>query len=102
MCKSRRASEKKDIRHDLFSSLLDASDEEADGGAKLSDRELLGNIFVFLLAGHEVRTTELFQAPRITAETSPRLQLIHFASRLHYSHSTKKSKKSYIKTSRMY
>ena len=42
MCEARRASEKKQERHDLFSSLLDASDEEADGTAKLTDRELLG------------------------------------------------------------
>lgn len=56
----RRGSEKKEERHDLFSSLLDASDGEADGAAKLSDREMLGNIFVFLLAGHEVR---LFCSP---------------------------------------
>ncbi|KAF7793524.1 hypothetical protein EIP86_004638 [Pleurotus ostreatoroseus] len=63
MCAARRAvaaeekaeAEAKAARHDLFSSLLDASDDEADGlgGAGLSDRELLGNIFIFLLAGHE-------------------------------------------------
>ncbi|KAJ3552928.1 hypothetical protein NM688_g3893 [Phlebia brevispora] len=53
MCAARRALETKEERHDLFSSLLDASDDELDGGAKLTDRELLGNIFIFLLAGHE-------------------------------------------------
>ena len=31
MCHTRRAVEKKQEQHDLFSSLLDASDEEADG-----------------------------------------------------------------------
>ena len=42
----RRTSEKQE-RNDLFSSLLDASDEEdlSEGGAKLSTRELLGQLF---------------------------------------------------------
>lgn len=44
MCEARRASEKKEERYDLFSSLLDASDGEADGSAKLTDRELLGRL----------------------------------------------------------
>ena len=42
MCQARRAAEKKEERHDLFSSLLDASDEEVDDGKRLTDRELLG------------------------------------------------------------
>lgn len=42
MCASRRAEQTKETKHDLFSSLLDASDGEADGSAKLTDRELLG------------------------------------------------------------
>lgn len=42
MCASRRAEETKEEKHDLFSSLLDASDDEGDGGARLTDRELLG------------------------------------------------------------
>ncbi|KAF7793522.1 hypothetical protein EIP86_004636 [Pleurotus ostreatoroseus] len=54
MCAARRAAETKDEKHDLFNSLLDARDEDESGGAKLTDRELLGNIFIFLLAGHEV------------------------------------------------
>ncbi|KDQ58619.1 hypothetical protein JAAARDRAFT_176655 [Jaapia argillacea MUCL 33604] len=52
MIEARRGAEKKEERHDLFSSLLDASDA-SDGEAKLTDRDLLGNIFIFLLAGHE-------------------------------------------------
>ena len=42
MCTERRNATTKVEKHDLFSSLLDASDDEADGGAKLTDRELLG------------------------------------------------------------
>lgn len=41
MIDNRRNAEKKEERYDLFSSLLDASEED-DGPAKLTDRELLG------------------------------------------------------------
>jgi cytochrome P450 len=54
MISSRRNAEKKEEHYDLFSSLLDANDDSESGEAKLSERELIGNIFVFLLAGHEV------------------------------------------------
>ncbi|CAL1699322.1 unnamed protein product [Somion occarium] len=53
MINARRSSEKKEERYDLFSSLLDASEGNFDGESKLTDRELLGNIFIFLIAGHE-------------------------------------------------
>lgn len=54
MIHKRKNAEKKEERYDLFSSLLDASEEEADGQAKLTDRELLGQfrcvcIFFFTL-----------------------------------------------------
>ncbi|KAJ3552925.1 hypothetical protein NM688_g3892 [Phlebia brevispora] len=52
MIRARKTAEKKVERHDLLSSLLDASEEE-EGGVKLTDQELLGNIFIFLVAGHE-------------------------------------------------
>ena len=57
MIDERRAAEVKAEQHDLFSSLLGANmDEEmAKTGGILADSELLGNIFIFLLAGHEVR-----------------------------------------------
>lgn len=42
MVNARRNSEKKEERYDLFSSLLDASEEESDSQSKLTDRELLG------------------------------------------------------------
>ncbi|EJC99158.1 614/534 cytochrome P450 [Fomitiporia mediterranea MF3/22] len=54
MIDERRSAEKKPERHDLFSSLLDANMDEAEGqGSRLADSELIGNIFIFLLAGHE-------------------------------------------------
>ncbi|KAI0732805.1 cytochrome P450, partial [Fomitopsis betulina] len=53
MIDARKGAEKKEERYDLFSSLLDANDEESDGAAKLSDDELMGNIFIYLIAGHE-------------------------------------------------
>ncbi|TFK49124.1 cytochrome P450 [Heliocybe sulcata] len=53
MIRARRTAEKKEERYDLFSSLLDASEDDSDGEAKLADEELLGNIFIFLVAGHE-------------------------------------------------
>ncbi|KAF8967870.1 cytochrome P450 [Flammula alnicola] len=39
-------------RHDLFSSLLEANDDSLDVTA-LTESELIGNIYIFLLAGHE-------------------------------------------------
>ncbi len=42
MIDERKNAEKKVERYDLFSSLLDASEEESDGFAKLSDSELRG------------------------------------------------------------
>ena len=54
MIDARKGSQKKEERYDLFSSLLDANDQESDGTAKLSDDELMGNIFIYLIAGHEV------------------------------------------------
>ena len=74
MVEARRKSDKPEQRHDLFTGLLDAAEEEPDNGVALSDQELLGkypmshrfayservlltilgNMFIFLLAGHEV------------------------------------------------
>ncbi|KAI0705841.1 cytochrome P450 [Cytidiella melzeri] len=51
LIEGRKASDTKEERYDLFSSLLDANDEDAD--ITLTHRELMGNIFIFLLAGHE-------------------------------------------------
>jgi hypothetical protein len=42
MVNARRNSEKKEERYDLFSSLLDASEEASDNQNKLTDMELLG------------------------------------------------------------
>jgi len=52
MIELRQHSAKTEERHDLFSSLLDANDVDS-GEAKLTVSELIGNIFIFLVAGHE-------------------------------------------------
>ncbi|SJL04160.1 uncharacterized protein ARMOST_07520 [Armillaria ostoyae] len=54
MIRTRRTAEKEE-RSDLLSSLLDANDDEDLLGeeTKLKDQELLGNIYAFLIAGHE-------------------------------------------------
>lgn len=76
MIQTRRSSDKTEERHDLFSNLLDASEDanHSVDGAKMTDSELSGrcscllflfklltpssgNIFIFLLAGHEVSGT---------------------------------------------
>ncbi|KDQ10003.1 hypothetical protein BOTBODRAFT_36622 [Botryobasidium botryosum FD-172 SS1] len=55
-------------KSDLFSNLLSASDAElvSEKGA-LSERELMGNIFVFLLAGHETTAHSLALAMGLLA-----------------------------------
>ncbi|KAF8804431.1 cytochrome P450 [Phlegmacium glaucopus] len=51
MIKERQNSEKVE-RHDLFSNLLAANDEDLDV-INLTESELIGNIYIFLIAGHE-------------------------------------------------
>ncbi|KAF8161201.1 cytochrome P450 [Crassisporium funariophilum] len=51
MIQERQSSDKVE-RHDLFSSLLDANNHDLDA-TSLAESELIGNIFIFLLAGHE-------------------------------------------------
>lgn len=51
MIQDRQTSEVQD-RHDLFSSLIHANKEEVELAA-LTEEELMGNIFIFLVAGHE-------------------------------------------------
>ncbi|KAK7033939.1 hypothetical protein VNI00_012566 [Paramarasmius palmivorus] len=52
MIHARRSAEKRDERYDLFTSLLDANDQDQTEGT-LTIRELMGNVFIFLVAGHE-------------------------------------------------
>ncbi|KAI0819406.1 cytochrome P450 [Trametes gibbosa] len=56
------ASAAKEARHDLFNSLLDANEGELDSEAKMSDSALLGNVFVFLVAGYETTSHTLAYA----------------------------------------
>jgi hypothetical protein len=73
MVKARREGDKVEERYDLFSGLLDAAQDEQGGEVVLNDDELMGgcsmsrsfeihvlpvlpgNMFIFLIAGHEVR-----------------------------------------------
>ena len=74
MVEARKNADKGEQRYDLFSGLLDAAQNELDSEATLSDEELIGgysisrslesgllilsgNMFIFLLAGHEVRSS---------------------------------------------
>jgi len=52
MIDARKNSEVKAERYDLLSALLDASEEDTEE-VKLTNQELVGNIFMFLVAGHE-------------------------------------------------
>ena len=70
MVEARRNTDKVEQHHDLFSGLLDAAQDEPDNGVALSEEELIGkysinqlesvltaitgNMFIFLLAGHDV------------------------------------------------
>ncbi|KIP01299.1 hypothetical protein PHLGIDRAFT_507626 [Phlebiopsis gigantea 11061_1 CR5-6] len=60
MIRARRQAEKKEERYDLFSSLLDAN--AGEGEPSLADSELIGNLFIFLLAGHETTAHTLCYA----------------------------------------
>ncbi|KAI0739086.1 cytochrome P450 [Daedaleopsis nitida] len=62
MVAARRSAEVKEERHDLFSSLLDANEGLNETGEKLSDGGLLGNIFVFMIAGYETSAHTLAYA----------------------------------------
>ncbi|KAG7096557.1 hypothetical protein E1B28_003979 [Marasmius oreades] len=53
MISARQNAEKKEERYDLFSSLMDANDSPGFGQAPLTEQEVIGNIFIFLIAGHE-------------------------------------------------
>ncbi|KAH9074295.1 cytochrome P450 [Lactarius deliciosus] len=53
MVDDRRSAETKEERYDLFSGLLDAAHDDPDGGVAITEQELIGNTFAFLLAGHE-------------------------------------------------
>jgi hypothetical protein len=45
MVDARRNADTKEERYDLFSGLLEAAQEEPDGGVAISDRELVGKSF---------------------------------------------------------
>ncbi|KAH9941623.1 cytochrome P450 [Epithele typhae] len=62
MVEARRAAKTKEERYDLFSNLLDANEDELDSAAKLTDEKLVGNVFLFLVAGYETTAHTLAYA----------------------------------------
>ena len=44
MIHARRNAETKEERHDLFSGLLDASEDDLNGNAAITEQELIGNL----------------------------------------------------------
>lgn len=65
MIQNRRTVEKKEERFDLFSSFLDANDDPDDPDT-LTDRELMGNVFIFLFAGDDLLASfDLIKCSRI-------------------------------------
>ncbi len=71
MVHARKSAETKEERYDLFSGLLDAAQDDPDGSVAITEKELIGqsqlscvsrefslvipgNMFIFLLAGHEI------------------------------------------------
>ncbi|PCH40911.1 cytochrome P450 [Wolfiporia cocos MD-104 SS10] len=64
MIQSRRSGEKQSLGgDDLFTCLLEANDDGSiEGEAHLSDSEMMGNIFAFLIAGYETTAHSLAYA----------------------------------------
>lgn len=56
-------------RHDLFSKLLDASESDLTGEKKLTELEVISNIFIFLFAGKYLNS--LFMLSNIQSSYSP-------------------------------
>ena len=110
---------KTEIRYDLFSGLLDASQDELNNGAALNDEELigkhpnvalfrihqmrppaiLGNMFIFLLAGHEVGLFP-YSGPMLVKILFHRPQRTHCVTHLACWRSTRMSKRNCINTSK--
>ncbi|KAJ8592967.1 cytochrome P450 [Rhizopogon salebrosus TDB-379] len=61
MIQERKGSQLNEDDSDLFSSLLAANDDENlwKGKAKLTDSELIGNVFILMVAGHETTAHSL-------------------------------------------
>jgi len=100
MVEARKDADNVEERYDLFSGLLDAAQDESGSEAALTDDELigwyslsdhsafievvlplfLGNMFIFLLAGHEVGSFP--SSSSVVLYNSHRPQRIHYASHL--------------------
>lgn len=120
MIDDRRNAEKKEDKADLFTTLLDANDEEADRKLRLTDGDLMGtfldillrrfysrlwvgNVYVFLIAGHEVRyagRVRLTNAAHVSIEL--RLRGIRWPSRSHCWRCIQTNKRNCISISKLY
>ena len=120
MIEARGQANKVEQRHDLFNGLLDAVQDELDTGGTISEEELIGeysmshhldffgnvasaipgNMFIFLLAGHEVGSP--YSPLRSDSKPLPyRLQHIRYASHLPCWLSIRMSKSVCINISRV-
>ena len=83
-------------RDDLFSKMIEANNSDDVAGAKLDEDEVMGNIYIFLIAGHEVY---MHGPPYIRLLTEFFRQLrIACVLRSHSWRYTPRSKKSYTIT----
>lgn len=67
MIEARKSAEVKESRSDLLTSLIEASDDGYNEDIRLTIREVLGNIFIFLIAGHETTAHTLCFAMALLA-----------------------------------
>ncbi|EGN92850.1 hypothetical protein SERLA73DRAFT_98604, partial [Serpula lacrymans var. lacrymans S7.3] len=79
MIQARKNAEIKEERHDLFNSLLAANDDAdlSSDEVRLSDSELVGNIFIFLVAGHETTAHSLCFALAMLALYPDEQEILH-------------------------
>jgi hypothetical protein len=116
MVEARMDADKVEEHYDLFTGLLDAAQDEPGNEAALSDDELIGwyslsdrsafiqvalpslpgNMFIFLLAGHEVRSFPSFCV--LSQYSSHRVLRIHYASHLRCWRCILANKRLYINT----
>ena len=101
MIESRRKAEKKEERSDLFSSLMDAADEDAMGSVnKITDRELVGNIFIFLYVLYSERLIPVLCTDLGEDWRAMKRRRIHSASASRTSRFTLRSRSAYSHRSR--
>ena len=95
-----RKGERKHDRIDLFSILLEAYES---GETEFTKKELLSNMFIFLIAGHEVSLFSSSSIKRINANGGfNRLRVTHYATLLLCSLCTQKFRSGCTSTARVF